>query len=276
MGADTPAVAPSLFEIVGGVAAAVAIAGSLFGLGRAAYRRFRRRQFLGRLRGHVTRIRELDELVRSATWDMELLFSKGLPWRGYAIFSDELGDHLNTLQRVAGDTADVVAEIRALDALGADERLRQDVEGLAEGLRRVVPLYIWGIVASYRKAYSISQSIRHPGNDGEEEDDETSIGAKGDEEDLDEEESDDDWKPMMVWIPPSATGREPARTLRTEDRARVRDLRLDLRVLYRSVTLRLGMPDIRDKRFAAWPLDMVDAYKGEAKLRSKLVIPYEH
>jgi hypothetical protein len=190
-------------------------------------------------------VRRIDDSLRDATWKTELLFSNGFPWAGYAIFTGEMGDHLNTLQRLAREAGDAVARTRAFDAPGADERLRSDVERLAEGLRQVIPLYIWGIVSSYRGNYPTPEKVsRKAAKEG------------------------------LVHIPPSATGREPTRTLRLDDRGRVRDLRLHLRVLFRSVIMRLDLVDLKDAPFGFWPIDMAEAYQEEADLRVDLTIPY--
>lgn len=232
---------PSNLELVGGIAAALAIAGALFGSLAWVYRYVRRKSLLARLRDELRTIQRIDDTLRDATWKMEQLFSNGFPWGGYAIFTGEMGDHLTTLQRLAREAGDAVARTRALDAAGADERLRLDVEGLAEGLRQVVPLYIWGIVSSYRGHYRTNERAAKKG---------------------------------LVHIPPSATGREPTRTLRLDDRATVRDLRLHLRVLFRSITMRLKIDDLDDVAFAAWPIDMAEAYQEEAKLRADVTVPY--
>jgi hypothetical protein len=267
---------PSMFDIVGGIAAAAALGGAIYGLAAWGYRAYRRRKLLAELKKETREIRRLDELLRKTTWDMEQLFSKGFPWAGYAIFIGEMGDHLNTLQGIAGETGDVMARVRALEADGADERLRSDVERIADGLRRVTPLYIWGIVQSYRTAGTTAITAAHPPND----DDDVPSGEIADDLESDQtterDAEDEEWAPLMVQIPPSATGREPTRTLKYEDRAKVRDLRLALRVLFRSVASRLQMDDLKNVPFAAWPIDMAEAYHEEAKLRSHLTIPYEH
>ena len=238
---------PSVLELVGGIAAALAIAGAFGGALAWLYRYIRRRHLLSRLREEVREIQEIDRELREATMDMERLFSDGFPWAGYAIFTGEMGKHLDTLQGLAQQAGDAVARTRALDANGADERLRADAEQVGEGLRRVIPLYIWGIVSSYRGNYPTPKKV----------------ASKAAEQGL-------------VHIPPSATGREPTRTLRYDDRPLVRDLRLHLRVLFRSVVMRLKLEDLNDIHFAAWPIDMAEAYQEEAKLRSHLSVPYEN
>lgn len=259
----TPADPTSLPDIIGGVAAAVAIAGALYGLIVWTYRHYRRWKLRDQLRTGVREITRLDDLLRKTTWDMDQLFSKGFPWAGYAIFIGGLGDNLNTLQQIAGEIADVMAGVRALEAGGAEDRLRGDVEAIADGLRRVTPLYIWGIVHSYRTAGTTAITESLPPDDGP------------NDSDFDDEDANEEWS-MTVQIPPSATGREPTRTLKLEDRETVRDLRLALRVLFRSVTARLDMNDLKDAPFAAWPIDMAESYQNEAKLRAHLTIPYEH
>lgn len=237
---------PAILELVGGIAATLAIAGALFATLTWVYRHVRRKKLLARLRDELRTVQRIDDTLRDATWKMEQLFSDGFPWAGFAIFTGEMGHHLNTLQRLVRDAGDAVARTRALDAAGADERLRIDVERLAEGLRQVIPLYIWGIVSSYRGNYPTSEQIAKKAA-----------------------------KEGLVHIPPSATGREPTRTLRLDDRATVRDLRLHLRVLFRSITLRLNLRDLDDGAFAAWPIDMAEAYQEEATLRVDLTVPYE-
>lgn len=237
--------APSLFEIVGGVAGAVAVVAAALGAARGMHRRYQRWRLKEKLRSHVRELLRLDELLRETTMSMDRLFSEGFPWAGYAIFTGEMGRHLQTLQSVASHTADAVADVRSLDASGPEERLRSDVERLAAGLRSVVPLYIWGIVNSYRGGFPTPEKVRNR------------AAEEG-----------------VVRIPPSATGREATRVLRGEDRARVRDLRLDLRVLCRTVTKRLKLDDEKDEGFALWPIDMAESYQ-EPSRRSGVTIPFE-
>jgi hypothetical protein len=266
----TPETNPSLPDIVGGVAAALAIAAALLGAIRWLYRHHRRNKLLDRLRTEVRELDRLDRLLGHSTMQMDQLFTKGFPWAGYAIFDGEMGDHLNTLQQIAGQTADLAARVRALNAQGADERLRGDIEGVAQGLRQVTPLYIWGIVDTYRRAGTDSISTGY-GND--EESDDLNEDEVHDTDDIDNE--DEGWSPMMVQIPLSATGREPTRVLKFEHRSQVRDLRLDLRVLFRSIVTRLDMDDLKHAPFASWPIDTAESYQDEAELRAHLTIPYE-
>lgn len=232
------------FELIGGISAALAIAAALFGTVTWLYRHFRRKKLLTHLSNEVRAVQRIDDTLRDRTWKMERLFTDGFPWTGYAIFTGAMGDHLDTLQGTAREVGDVVARTRALDASGADERLRLDVERLAEGLRQVIPLYIWGIVSSYRGNSLTTENEKEATKQG------------------------------LVRIPASATGREPTRTLRFDDRAMVRDLRLHLRVLFRSITMRLRLEDLDDAPFATWPIDMAEAYEEEARLRGDLTVPY--
>ena len=231
-----------LGEIIGGVAAALAIVSALLIALRWGYQTFRRRQLLDYLRNAVQELHLLDRTLRETIVTMEHGFSAGFDWTGYAVFTGTLRDCLQGLQEVVVGASDLTARLRSLDATGADERLRRDVETIADGIRRVAPLYIWGIVRSYRAPTPRTDDAR---------------GG---------------WR---VHIPPTATGREPARTLREQDREKVREVRLSLRILFRTLTHRLNMPEFQREGFALWPTYMAEAYTDVADLKHTDLIPYE-
>ena len=89
-----------LINIVGGVAAAIAIVSAIFITLRWAYATFKRHRLRGSLREAVRELHRLDNGMRESVVAAEKLFSEGFEWTGYAVFTGPFFDNLQRLQLV--------------------------------------------------------------------------------------------------------------------------------------------------------------------------------
>jgi hypothetical protein len=82
--------------------------------------------------------------------DLDAAFTTGVGWAGWEIWPHALGGRITYLDGTIDGLERDRAAIRAIDATGSTERLRQDIERMAEILRTVATTYRAGTIESYR------------------------------------------------------------------------------------------------------------------------------
>lgn len=135
---------------VGVTSSGVAIVAALAGVLLATRRWSRRRAVSVKLAGHLGRLAKIDRRIAALAVDLEQRQTEGTGWGGWDLPPPHLQSHWTYLDGLQGELEFTIAEVRALDAEVSGERLRGDVEELADVLRRVARLYRAGSAASYR------------------------------------------------------------------------------------------------------------------------------
>jgi hypothetical protein len=137
-----------LGEAVSTAASAVAIAGT----GLALVQWVRARRARGRLGQWARKLHRFDRRVVACVGELDAVFDEGPGWAGWAIWPDSLRDMLAYLDDTIDQLERASAELRAIDAPGAVERLRVDVEQMATVLRLAAVTYRAGAIESYRES----------------------------------------------------------------------------------------------------------------------------
>lgn len=151
---------------VGATSSAFAIVIGLRGAVLAVTRWFRQRSVARDLRARLGRLAKLDTRLAAVAVDLEDLQTQGTGWGGWDLPPRNLGAYWTYLVGLQEELEFTIAEVRAIDAEGPSERLRADIEELADVLRRAAELYESGSAAAYRaaegRALGISAGGRAP------------------------------------------------------------------------------------------------------------------
>lgn len=133
-------------EVIGAAASAVALAGTSIGVGRW----WRTRRVHRLLTMWVGKLLRYDRRIVALVGELDVAFDAGVGWTGHSIWPHELGGRIAYFDGLIDDLERARAELRAIDASGGTERLRADVERMAEVLRAAARTYRAGTIESYR------------------------------------------------------------------------------------------------------------------------------
>jgi hypothetical protein len=134
--------------LVGAVASAVGVVAAAL----AAIRWWRVRRVRQRLAVAVGRLVRQERRLGRLIIDLDRQLTMGGAWEGWSQWPAYLGGQLTYASGLADEAEREEALVRALDADGAVERLRQDVEEMHQVLHKVAMACLDGTIAAYRNS----------------------------------------------------------------------------------------------------------------------------
>lgn len=120
---------------------------------RHVFRRVRAGRTRRRIHELLRRIRRIELRLSALAAELDNRLGRGVTWAGLDIWPIELRGHLVYVRALLEEAERSEAMLRALDASGADERLRADVERLYVIFRQVGREYIDGSMKTYRQHF---------------------------------------------------------------------------------------------------------------------------
>lgn len=136
-----------LVEVVGTAASVVALAAATV----SGWRWWETHRARRLLTGWVHRLYRLDRRLVAVVCELDAALAVGVGWAGWAIWPHQLAGRITYLDGLVDDLERSRAELRAIDANGGTERLRADVERMADLLRLAAVTYRAGTIESYRE-----------------------------------------------------------------------------------------------------------------------------
>lgn len=135
--------------LIGAITGAITIVGSAVA-GRAHWRARRVRTHLA---ASVGRIHRQQHRLGGVIIEVDRRLQKGTEWAGWSRRPKQLAGELAYLSGLADEAEREESIVRSLNAHGADERLRQDIEEMHQVIYRVAIASYDGTVAAYRKGH---------------------------------------------------------------------------------------------------------------------------
>lgn len=132
---------------VGAVASAIAIATAV---GAGVW--WRQRRVLAELTTQVQRLLHVDRRLVVLVVDIDRLLSRGVGWHGVAIEPPMLRGHRTYMRAQIDELERARARVRALEARGGTDRVRETVEDAIDILRRAYTIYFDGCMDAYGNA----------------------------------------------------------------------------------------------------------------------------
>jgi hypothetical protein len=134
--------------LVGAIAAALSIVGSGYG----GMHWWKARRVRTRLEISVGRLQRQEHRLGGVIRELDRRLAEGPGWAGWSVWPDKLGGELTYAAALADEAEREEAMVRSLDARGADERLRRDVEELHRVLSRVASACVEGTLDANRSS----------------------------------------------------------------------------------------------------------------------------
>lgn len=126
---------------------------TIVGSALAGRRRWKARQVRTILEISVGRIHRQQRRLGGVIAELDHRLQDGTEWAGWSKWPRELTGGLAYLNGLADEAEREESMIRSLEALGPDERLRQDVEEMHQLIYMVVNACIDGTISSYQRGH---------------------------------------------------------------------------------------------------------------------------
>jgi hypothetical protein len=146
---NTVVVLQDFAVLISALTGAIALSGTAL----ACLRRWRARQVRTRLDLSVERIHRQQHRLGGAIIETDRRLQLGTDWAGWSKWPPQLAGELAYLSGLADEAEREESIVRSLEASGADERLRQDVEEMHQVIYRLANACIDGTVAAYRNLH---------------------------------------------------------------------------------------------------------------------------
>ncbi len=131
---------------IGVVTGALAMAAAF----QAGYRRWKAAHVRKRLAVSVGRLIRQQHRLGGVVIELDRKLAAGTGWAGWSIWPDTISGQLTYLESLLDEAEREEAMVRSLDASGADERLRQDIEEMHQVLVAVARAAIEGTTGAYQ------------------------------------------------------------------------------------------------------------------------------
>lgn len=208
----------TFYGTISAIAASTVIAAFLL----SAWKGWQNRQRRQRLWEHLHRLVRLDRRLVALVVEVDQALGRGVGWIDRDTVPPALGGYVIYLQALIAELEITAADLSAMEANGAVERIRSDLVLLAQRLREAMNMYLTGMLATYRQSCGVPVAYR----------------------------------------PRSCTV-----VLRAEDVTRARELRLQARLLFRTLLRRLRGEHFWNDYECEWPIEVrPSADMGTAEL----------
>jgi hypothetical protein len=136
-----------ILSIIGGT---IGIVGALIAAWKVTAAQHRRREQTKKLRVTTGRLLRIDNWIANAVVSIDGGFWEGPGWTGLSILPPLLNGPITQLRGIQLELRQTRSELRALDAAGHNEKVREDLERMTAILDEVTSAYIAGATGSYQ------------------------------------------------------------------------------------------------------------------------------